>query len=101
MFNAKITEISFMNFPHMVTEHGECTKWWNLVTDSATVLKQLFICLLDLFIAEHNLVLPLKKSVSEHPVTKLFIRLDGIRKYNLKYKNFINARKTMCFKCNM
>lgn len=72
-----------MDFPHMVTEHGKGAKWVHLITDFATILQQTFISLFYLITTEANFKLPLKQPVIEHPVTKLFVRLDGLRKHNL------------------
>lgn len=71
-----------MDFPHVVTEHGECTKWWYFITDLAAVLQECLVSLLDLLAAEPDLELSLKQAVGENPVAKLLIRLDCIRKNN-------------------
>lgn len=83
MLNTEVTVISLVDFPHMVTERTEAAERRKLLTQPATVLKEVLIGMLDLLGAEADLVLTLEQFVSEHLVAELLIRMDGIREHHL------------------
>lgn len=84
MFNTQITKISFMDFPHVITEHAKGPERRYVITDFAEVFQQSVVSILYLLATKPYFKLSLKQSISEHFVTKLFVWLDGFREHNLK-----------------
>lgn len=84
MFDTKITVMSLVNLPHVVTKNGKVTERWQCITYVASVLQEVFISLLDLIATEPNFELPLKLPVSKHPIAKLFVRQNCFCKDHLE-----------------
>lgn len=90
MFNTEIAKKSLMNFPHVVTKHTKSSERWLFITQLATVLQKIFICIFYIIIAKSNFILSLKQSIRKHSVSKLFVWLDGFREHDLDIKKSAN-----------
>lgn len=84
MFYAQITIVSLMDLPHVVTESWKVAEWRRFITDITTVFEKILIGLFDLIAAKPDLELSLKLPISEHPVAKLLIKQDRVRKNHLE-----------------